>query len=65
MKNSTKKLSYAIYIVLVVFFTSCDSNEKRGDTFSEPRIVTDSDGVEWIVEHRFGVNYTLLPMPKK
>jgi hypothetical protein len=60
-----KILEYGFIAVVSCFLLSCDSNSERGEHFKEPRIVTDSDGKQWIVKHNMGDNYILQPMPKK
>ena len=59
-----KKITACVAVVSIALLAGCDSRPEMRKTFSRPRILTDSTGGVWIVEHNEGWTYVITPMPK-
>jgi hypothetical protein len=46
-------------LLLLLLCLGCDYNTDRRKAFGEPRMLTDSTGGVWLVEHSLGDNYEL------
>ena len=53
----------AFTIIALIFagtiIAGCDSNRDRREFFKKPRIMTDSQGGKWLIEHHIGDTYSV------
>lgn len=55
---------YFALFALLVFVVGCDSNKEMRERFGgKPRLLTDAQGRQYIVEHSLGLSYTVIPVP--
>lgn len=55
-----------ILFILIFFFLAvgCDPRSEMRELFKKPKVLTDTQGREYFVEHHFGGGYTVIPIPK-
>jgi len=63
MNVLTKITIWLIVGLTMTLSLGCDYNPERRQVFNKPRLLTDSTGGVWIVEHNLGKNYTLNRVP--
>ena len=61
MKRKYKPALLAVLCIAWICLTGCDSNKERREKWGEkPRVLKDKQGVEWVVTHHIGDNYTVV-----
>ncbi len=53
-----------LFILIFFFLIGCDPRLEMREFFKKPKVLTDTQGREYFVEHYFGGNYTVIPLPK-